>query len=168
MGTITCGIIARRLGVSRWCAWQWSRKGRFGWPIDETAKIWRWEDNDELALMLSNCHPTRTRGGRPGSIWPDVERQHLRRMVAFADGSKPTDAEDLEAAATILAIAARRFVRRAAGQRMPATGSAVFLAGKLLARIRAGDADIPKLLIGTSLKLSALAEKGNTTSPPAE
>lgn len=163
--TITCGAIARRLGLSRWAAWKWSRRGRFGPPIDPTAKLWRWADDAILAENLRMWAGQVPRQRTRSSLWADAERQNLKTLNAIAGGAKQTDAEDLQMAAVLLSIASRRFLRRAAGQKSPATVCALVVLNSALRKDRRHDSDIPQRLSATSLRLSRLAESGNGSMP---
>ena len=135
MGLVSVDQIAERLHVTRMTAWRWSRRGRFGSPVDPLARKWMFEDGESLALSIELC-----RRKEPDRVWRSQNDSlyHQRRLGRFIAGGRSSDAEDFEMASVLLNITARQFERWAAGMTSPATVSAEFVGRQMLSKNRAG------------------------------
>lgn len=152
-GFLTSREIGERLGISKSTAVRMGRAGRFGPPVCELSRTWRWRDDFALAGMLSVCWQGEKRNPtRQAVVHTNF---HLKRVIDFAKGARDDcDDEDLQMASELLSIAARCHERRAAGLRSTATLSARFAVMNLLSKARAGDPTIPQRLRGTAARLS--------------
>lgn len=154
MPSVAIKDLAVRLGVAGSTCWRWARRGRFGEPIDRDASTWRFADDEMLALNVGILRKT---GATPARVWDTNHKNaHLKRLIEIANGKADADAEDRELAATLLAVAARQHARRAKGLRSPATTSAWLVAPMMLTKKKAGDSDMPGMLLGTASKLSPI------------
>ena len=163
MALVTVNQIGRRLGISRGTAWRWSRRGRFGEPVNRESGSWKFEDDESLALSIEIC-----RRKEPDRVWRSANDSlyHQRRMGRFIAGERTTDDEDLEMASILLNIASRQFERRAAGVDSPATKSAEVVGRQMLSKNKAGDPLLGERMKGTAARLLAMAQSGNATMPP--
>ncbi|MEI6279078.1 MAG: hypothetical protein WCQ16_06820 [Verrucomicrobiae bacterium] len=162
MALVKVSEIADRLGIARCTAWRWSRRGRFGEPVDRRSGSWKFVDDGSLALMLQNC-----RWREPMRVWRLAEgrQYHARRLAGYLDGVLETDPEDLEMASLLLNIAARQFERRAAGKSSRCTVSAEFVGRQMLRRNKAHDHGLGEQLSGTAAALATMAKSGNGRVP---
>jgi predicted DNA-binding transcriptional regulator AlpA len=152
MAEIGIWEIGKRLGVSRATAWRWAHRGRFGEPVDRTTTMWRFVDDEVLALTLSIL---RKSGSSRAWVWKTAGRNfHVQRLNQICRAEVEADEDDREMAATLLAVAARHHERRAKGLENPATVSAWVACSAALARSRAGDPNIRRMLLGVACQLS--------------
>ena len=162
MATVGVREISQRLGIHYGTAWRWSRRMRFGEPVNPGAPRWQFEDDEMLALTLSIL---KKRGPSKQTVWETNKRGfHVQRLNAICRGEVDADDEDRQMAATLLSVAARQHQRRAQGLANTATVSAWLACGVALSRSRAGDPNIPKMFYQFASQLSP--EKDNSTTPP--